>query len=135
MIRPERVGPENLPSNMGEHLPAQVLCPLCRSGEIRRVKLIDVAPAIALWRQFFQIDITPEFQGVSQMELFRCVSCSISFFTPPCLAGSPQIYSQLANYGGYYLAQKWEYDAALADLRGRERVLEVGCERVYLSKG
>jgi 2-polyprenyl-3-methyl-5-hydroxy-6-metoxy-1,4-benzoquinol methylase len=105
----------------------ETLCPLCRSREIRWVKSIDVAPVVALWREFFQIDIRPEFQGVSQMELFRCAGCSISFFTPLYLAGSPQMYSQLANHGGYYLAQKWEYHAALADLRGRERILEIGC--------
>jgi 2-polyprenyl-3-methyl-5-hydroxy-6-metoxy-1,4-benzoquinol methylase len=46
---------------------------------------------------------------------------------PPCLAGSAWMYSQLANHAGYYIARKWEYDAALDDLLGRERVLEIGC--------
>jgi len=41
--------------------------------------------------------------------------------------GSPWMYEQLAKRGGYYVTEKWEYDAALQDLRGRRRALEVGC--------
>jgi SAM-dependent methyltransferase len=37
------------------------------------------------------------------------------------------MYAQLADYGGYYVARKWEYDAALLDLRGHQRILEIGC--------
>ena len=114
-------------SGVREGLQKQMQCPLCRSAKTRKVRSIDVEPVIALWREFYQIDIRPEFHGVSQMELWCCVDCSISFFAPQCLAGSAQIYSQLADYGGYYVTRKWEYEAALGDLRGRQRILEIGC--------
>jgi len=74
-----------------------------------------------------QIDIAPEFRGVSEMELWRCTECLLSFFAPQFLAGSPWMYTQLDNRGGYYIAQKWEYDTALVDLRGRQKILEIGC--------
>lgn len=37
------------------------------------------------------------------------------------------MYSRLATDDGYYVARKWEYNAALDDLRGRQLILEVGC--------
>ncbi len=102
-------------------------CPLCRSAETRKTRTIDVEPVIALWREYYQIDIRPEFHGISQMELWRCDCCSLSFFAPECLAGSAQMYSMLDDIEWYYLARKWEYDVALRDLKDRQRTLEVGC--------
>jgi len=112
---------------MRQGFETQMPCPVCRSEKTYRVRVIDVEPVIELWRHFFEIDIKPEFRGFSQMELWSCVDCSVLFFAPQCLAGSAKMYAQLASHGGYYVARKWEYDAALSDLRGRQRILEVGC--------
>ena len=101
-------------------------CPVCHSGKSRRVQLIEIEPVIALWHEFFKMDIRPEFHGISQMELWRCSGCWISFFTPESLAGSARMYAELADRGGYYVTRKWEYEVALADLRGRDRILEIG---------
>ena len=89
--------------------------------------MIDVESAVTLWREMFQIDIRPEFRGITQMELWCCPECRVYFFAPQSLAGSARMYAQLANHGGYYVAQKWEYSAALDDLRDRHRILEIGC--------
>jgi len=37
------------------------------------------------------------------------------------------MYAQLEKIDWYYLPRKWEYEVALRDLRGRERILEIGC--------
>jgi SAM-dependent methyltransferase len=37
------------------------------------------------------------------------------------------MYARLESTDNYYPTRKWEYDAALADLRGRQRILEIGC--------
>src|SRR6266404_5051419 len=105
---------------------AKVQCPLCGSTNSRQLKLVDVEPVIALWREIYQIDIRPEFQNISQMELRECADCSISFFLPECLAGSAQMYAQLEKIEWYYMTRKWEYEIALKDLQGRERILEIG---------
>jgi 2-polyprenyl-3-methyl-5-hydroxy-6-metoxy-1,4-benzoquinol methylase len=102
-------------------------CPLCGSRTPRRIKTLDVQWAVKLWRDVYNIDITPEFRGVSQMELWRCGDCLVSFFLPDFLAGSQQMYSQLEEIEGYYPRTKWEFDVALKDLCGRERILEIGC--------
>jgi 2-polyprenyl-3-methyl-5-hydroxy-6-metoxy-1,4-benzoquinol methylase len=110
-----------------DEIKRQMECPLCNSRNTRILKFIDVEPVIALWREYYRIDIRPEFHDVSQMELWRCVNCSISFFAPERLTGSAQLYSQLENIDWYYLPRKWEYEIALRDLQGRQRILEIGC--------
>src|SRR5215475_13305938 len=105
----------------------QMQCPLCHSVKTRRTEKIAVEPIIALWQESFQIDIRPELHHVSEIELWSCSDCCVLFFKPECLAGSAEMYAQLEGTNGYYPARKWEYDAALADLRGRQRVLEIGC--------
>jgi len=106
-----------------------MLCPLCRSEKIRCLKSIDVELVVALWAKFYKIDIRPEFRNISQIELWQCASCSISFFAPESLAGSAEMYAQLEGTGGwgYYLSDKWEYEVAIKDLRGHKKILEVGC--------
>ncbi len=106
---------------------AKMQCPVCRSVKARKIKVMDVKPVIALWRECYQIDIRPEFHDISQMELWGCVNCSVCFFAPECLAGSARMYAALEKTDGYYLRRKWEYEVALRDLKGRERILEIGC--------
>jgi len=104
----------------------QSSCRLCSSGKTIRVRTINVEEAVGLWREFFKIDIRPEFRGVSEFELWRCLRCDVAFFIPETLTGSGDMYAQLANLGGYYVDRKWEYDVAISDLRDRRRILEIG---------
>lgn len=105
----------------------QIQCPLCGSMNTGISKAIEVERVITLWREIYQIEIRPEFRGISQMELWFCADCAVSFFAPECLAGSARMYTQLADRGTYYLAAKWEYEVAIRDLAGQERILEIGC--------
>jgi 2-polyprenyl-3-methyl-5-hydroxy-6-metoxy-1,4-benzoquinol methylase len=102
-------------------------CPLCGSLNVRRTKLIDVESLVPLWREWAGIDIRPEFRGVRQIEQWNCAECTVTFFSPQFLAGSPELYSQLDGFEWYYRPQKWEHDAALEDLTGCKRTLEIGC--------
>lgn len=102
-------------------------CPLCTSSEARMVRIVPSGQLIAQWDEIYQIDITPEFRGVSEVEMWRCADCAVCFFAPQWLTGSPWMYEQLAKRADYYVTQKWEYDLALRDLCGRQRALEIGC--------
>lgn len=105
----------------------QMQCPLCRSIKTRKMESMDVEPVIALWREYYQIDARPEFHNIPQMELWRCDDCEVSFFAPQCLAGSARLYSQLDKFDWYYAPRRWDYDAALKDLKPGQRILEIGC--------
>jgi len=82
---------------------------------------------IRKWADSFQIDISQEFGGQATIELRQCVNCHLSYFLPKTLAGSPGLYAALQAFDWYYLPRKWEHDAALRELNGCRRGLEVGC--------
>lgn len=102
-------------------------CPLCSSPNTQTVKSIDVEPLVAEWHRSFQIDVRPEFHNLSAFELRSCSDCLLRFFTPDSLAGSAWLYAQLDKFDWYYQPRKWEFDAALKDLRGLRKIMEVGC--------
>jgi 2-polyprenyl-3-methyl-5-hydroxy-6-metoxy-1,4-benzoquinol methylase len=101
-------------------------CPLCESSDTHRKKLIDLGEVAKLWQKMFDIDIRPELHGLSEMELRRCRKCSISFFVPDVLTGSGEMYARLEKISYYYPTRRWEYGAAIEDMRGRKRILEIG---------
>jgi 2-polyprenyl-3-methyl-5-hydroxy-6-metoxy-1,4-benzoquinol methylase len=115
-----------------------ISCPLCGSAKNRRRELIDIKLIVELWERFFKIDITTELNDAEQIELRQCSQCRISFFLPQSVVGSGDMYAQLENVNDYYSSCKWEYDVALKDLHGREKVLEIGCGSgrfIALAKG
>ncbi|HEY2820236.1 MAG TPA: methyltransferase domain-containing protein [Candidatus Acidoferrum sp.] len=117
-------GPQSLKINGMSH---PIACPLCESTDTHRKKLIDLERVVKLWQKMFEIDIRPELHGLSEMELRSCRRCSISFFIPDVLTGSGEMYAQLEKIGYYYPTRRWEYGAAIEDLRGRQKILEIGC--------
>jgi 2-polyprenyl-3-methyl-5-hydroxy-6-metoxy-1,4-benzoquinol methylase len=102
-------------------------CPLCSSTNIKRTATIETEPLIDRWMSDFQVNVREEFQGVSSIDLLTCNVCKLQYFTPAEVAGSPAVYEALEKFEWYYMPRKWEYDVALDDLRGLQRVLEIGC--------
>lgn len=102
-------------------------CPLCGSQDTWVAKSIEVEPVLREWERTFRLDVRQEFRGFPRFDLRQCGSCYIGYFAPRCLAGSPELYEQLEKHDGYYMPRKWEHDVALKDLRGCQRVVEVGC--------
>ncbi|HEY0003242.1 MAG TPA: methyltransferase domain-containing protein [Pyrinomonadaceae bacterium] len=103
-------------------------CLLCKSENTTAVRTLLATNLIADWRAAYHLDITSELEGQDQLQLYRCDSCGLQFFHP-ALAGSDQLYEKLEEFDWYYLPRKWEYDAALEDLRAGERLLEIGSGR------
>lgn len=105
----------------------RIRCPLCISSSTTLVKEIRGAELRDSWQKTFRIDISQQIEGSVRVEFFDCRSCGLQFYTPPTLAGSTDLYSQLQKYPWYYTPGKWEYDIALQHLLGCEAILEVGC--------
>ena len=102
-------------------------CPLCGSQDTRVAKSIEVEPLVREWERSLRMDVRQEFRGLSRFELRQCGGCSVGYFDPRSLAGSPELYARLEKHEWYYMPRKWEHDVALEDLRGCRRALEVGC--------
>ncbi|MGA1840856.1 MAG: class I SAM-dependent methyltransferase [bacterium] len=43
------------------------------------------------------------------------------------MTGSNHLYNQLERFDWYYMQRKWEYDFSINDLKGCQKVLEIGC--------
>jgi 2-polyprenyl-3-methyl-5-hydroxy-6-metoxy-1,4-benzoquinol methylase len=104
-----------------------IQCPLCASERSTTARSVAAAELVTGWQQLFKIDITDELRDVPRIDLLACQECALQFYVPRTLAGSPRLYEKLQVFDWYYMAHKWEHDAALEDLNGASRILEVGC--------
>jgi SAM-dependent methyltransferase len=91
------------------------------------IEELDPASLIDQWRRAYDIDISEELAGVSEIRRFRCDETGLEFYDPPEAAGSGALYEALQELNWYYMPHKWEYDAAAEDIQLGDRVLEVGC--------
>jgi 2-polyprenyl-3-methyl-5-hydroxy-6-metoxy-1,4-benzoquinol methylase len=105
-----------------------VRSPLTGRSTVTRIDTIPTAPLIAEWNEAYRIDITAEFRGVAELDLYRCDETGFMFFMPQVVEGSPDLYRSLQKSKAYYSgALAWENFQALRDLRRGMLALEVGC--------
>jgi SAM-dependent methyltransferase len=102
-------------------------CPLCGSSPSSLVQTLEVNRIVGEWARQLGIDVSGEFHGILKFELRRCRNCTLQFFHPDSLAGSPLLYGQLEKFDWYYMHRKWEHDVALKDLDGCKNGIELGC--------
>ncbi len=102
-------------------------CTLCGSSNTRTIQTFQTAALVERWRELYQMDVEPEFAGVSEFELRQCDRCLFRYFSPESLCGSSSLYAALDRFDWYYMPEKWEHLQALADIRGCSSVLEIGC--------
>jgi SAM-dependent methyltransferase len=103
------------------------VCPLCQHSESTVQNTFEVANLIQEWIKSFGINIQEEMSNVSRFHLYRCATCSLGFFKPESLAGSPALYEALQKFDWYYMPRKWEHDIALLDMHGCRKGIEIGC--------
>jgi SAM-dependent methyltransferase len=103
------------------------VCPLCGSKFSTKKQTLSVDRVLREWTEKLHLEVSDEFQDISQFELRVCNDCKLQFFHPDTLEGSPALYSKLERFDWYYMPRKWEHDVALADLKGCNDGIEVGC--------
>jgi SAM-dependent methyltransferase len=100
--------------------------PLVPGAPVRLLSRIPASQLITDWKKSMGIDIAGLLGGIPEILLYRCQASQVDFFLPPEAAGTPEFYEELRKFDWYYLAGKWEFNEALRDLAGRQRILEVG---------
>ena len=101
--------------------------PLVPASTTHLLDTFQVAKLIDDWKDTFDIDISSELNGIEKISLYRCQASQLDFFTPASAAGSEQLYRDLRKFDWFYMPEKWEFEEAIKDLVGCERILEVGC--------
>jgi SAM-dependent methyltransferase len=108
----------------------EVRSPLNGSTHVTLLFTRRTADVIAAWKQsVFGLDVSDELSGIEELVLYRCEESGLEFFHPEQATGSPRLYSRLCRFPWYYQDGKWEHEAAIDELDGSERVLEMGCGR------
>jgi SAM-dependent methyltransferase len=103
--------------------------PLTGRPDVSLLRCIDTKTLAAAWQRELGIDIRGQLSGIAELRQYRCLDSGLEFFAPREAAGDSGLYEALQKFPWYYMPDKWEYDRALEDLRGRSRVLEIGCGR------
>ncbi len=112
---------------VSEAMNEDVICPLCQRSESTVRATFEVASLVREWNKGYGINIEQEMRDVSRFCLYGCAGCTLSFFKPESIAGSPALYEALQKFDWYYKPRKWEHDMALLDMQGCRKGMEIGC--------
>lgn len=89
------------------------------------IEEIDTAALARTWRQDFNVDAGPVFDGIPTLRLCRDHLTERVYFDPP-IAGSPDFYAQLRQFDWYHPDDKAEHCLAGAVIGPEDRVLDIG---------
>ena len=103
------------------------ISPLTSSGDVTLISTIKSSKLVNDWKKTFDIDIKDELLGSEEIYLYQCNRTKLFFFEPSSIAGSGLLYEKLQKYDWFYMPDKWEHQIALQNIKGSQKVLEVGC--------
>src|SRR5262245_10131552 len=78
-------------------------CPLCDSHRTVLVRSIQSRAIVDLWQKKYSIEVGKSFRNLAAFDLLQCEDCSLKYFSPAWLAGSPELYAQLEKFDWYYM--------------------------------
>ncbi len=112
-------------------LPGSVPSPLTgRNAPL--VNTLTSARSIDGYRREFDFDVSKYFIGIPEFGVYQC-DTGYRFFYPFTLTADESLYRCLEGFE--YEENKWEFSTALAQVRGQDRLLDVGCgEGSFLAK-
>jgi len=111
------------------------LCPVCSASLGSTNERYTVGQLFAMWApvRFSEATVQEHREQSEVTELYRCPVCRLEIFLPQIIA-TPQFYVEAYNLDGSqaesdfsYSETKWDFDVALTDASGLQRVLEIGC--------
>ncbi len=91
------------------------------------VHTIPVQRIIDDYKDLYNISIERHFDGMNNVEVYKCPDTGYRFFYPYSVIGDEQLYDDLQQYDWYYPEWKWEYNEAPKYIDKGSKVLEVGC--------
>jgi SAM-dependent methyltransferase len=81
---------------------------------------------IEAYKESVDIDVSEYFEGLSSVQIYKCLSTGYRFYYPFHLAARRTLYEQLQNKINYYCIRR-EHEFADRYFKEGDRVLEIGC--------
>lgn len=98
-----------------------------REAECNLVRTVDAKFVREEYIKQFGYDAKEELEGVDKLSLYECLETGLKFFSPLSTVGREGLYRQLQTFDWNYKETKWEHDQALAYIKPKSRLLDVGC--------
>lgn len=108
-------------------------CPLCGETDGKVIDKIKVSELKTIYKHILNYDLSPYFEGVSEITLVLCNKCDLRYFVPP-IEGTDDFYEALQKFPWYYLDEKREYDLAKDFISPSACVMEIGCGKGNFAK-
>lgn len=101
--------------------------PVTLGNDIRLVREFDIGLIKKKYLHEIGIDVTEYFEGLTSVQLFKCLKTGYRFYFPFSLAGKSQFYDQLYEKQNGYDQLRYEHRKAMSFLRRGQTVCEIGC--------
>lgn len=101
--------------------------PVTYSSNITLLRSFDIEKIKALYLQETKVDVSGFFEGVKEVELYRCNDTGYRFYYPFTIYGDDKFYQDLNELNSwYYQDNRWEHPLALGFLNPADKILEIG---------
>ena len=103
--------------------------PVTGSANVSLVKSVDTTHLIEIYRRVYKTDVSKNFSGLAEVQVWRCDDTGYEFFTPFTTAGDAQFYEELYGHDvdAFYMDNKWEHLIAKDWVKKNQLVLDIGC--------
>lgn len=105
-------------------------CILCARKNALALGLVDAADIWAALEQRYAAVFTQDerlaLAPTGAYSLWQCQACGLHYFDPP-IPGDSIFYARLSAESEYYVADRWDFHAALRRLSSGDRVLDIAC--------
>ncbi len=109
-----------------EDAPTSVQSPF--GGAARLIQHMDVSAINEKYVAKCGLSVDRHFHGINRVFLYQCEATGYQFWRPQEIAGGESFYRELsAAWPNYYRLHRWEHKLGFRHLKGRAKLLEIGC--------
>ncbi len=101
--------------------------PLHKKGKALWRETLNVKNLINDYRENLGIEVGEYFSNQKEIYIYECVKTKYRFYYPYDVDGDKKFYEKLEKFDWYYMPWKWEHEITKKNLKGGEKILEVGC--------
>lgn len=101
--------------------------PITYSPNISLLRTFDAERIKALYVKETKVDVSRFFEGIKEIQLYRCDQTGYRFYYPFTIYGDDKFYQDLNELNNwYYQDNRWEHPLALSFLAPSNKILEIG---------
>lgn len=104
----------------------QIVCPLTKSSNIKKILEIDSTLIINKYKNEINIEVDRFFKDFKSISLYKCLDTGYKFYYPFTSIGDKEFYEDLSKNRLNYYSNRWEHKKALKFIENDKIVLEIG---------